>query len=85
MLNVGRKAHNFARGAYETAHKWAPQARKFAAGARRAYEAASPMIDEYGGRHAGNVHNAAKRGFEAYDQLERAAMQGDAVIRAARG
>ena len=82
---VGRGVKDFARGSYAKAHEYAPQVRKFAAGARRAYEAASPMIDEYGGRHAVNLHSAARRGFDAYDQLERAAMQGDAIIRAARG
>lgn len=79
------RAKRWAGQAYASAHELAPHAKKFVAGARRAYDAAAPMIDEYGGRHAGALHGAAKRGFDTYDQLERAAQQGDAVIRAARG
>jgi hypothetical protein len=85
LKTVVRGGKDFARGAYAKAHEWAPHVQKFAAGAKRAYGAASPMIDEYGGRHAANIHGAARRGFDTYDSLERAAMQGEAVMRAARG
>lgn len=79
------RAKQWAGQAYASAHELAPHVKKFAAGARRAYEAAAPMIDEYGGSRAGSIHGAARRGFDTYDQLERAALQGDSVIRAFGG
>ena len=85
LSSIARSGKDFARGAYAKAHEYAPRVAKFAAGAKRAYQAASPMIDEYGGSRASQIHNAARRGFDAYDSLERAATQGETVLRAARG
>ncbi len=79
-----RRVKGWANQAYATAHDLAPGIRKGADALRRGYDAAKPLIDEYGGSRAQAIHQGAQRGFSTYDSLERAAGQADGVVRAMR-
>jgi hypothetical protein len=81
---VVRRAKHWLTSAYSTAQEMAPGVKKGVEALRRGYAAAAPMIDEYGGRRASDFHKAAKKGFDTYDSLERAAGQADGVVRAMR-
>ena len=83
---VFRKAKDFAGQAYATAHDLAPGIRKGADAIKRGYAAASDsgLIDQVGGKRAGEIHRGARRALATYDKFEDVARKTDGVVRAMR-
>ena len=81
-----RKAKDFAGQAYATAQDLAPGVRKGAEALRKGFDHAdrSGLIDQVGGRRAGDFRRNARRGFDAFDKLEDAARKADGAIAAGR-
>ena len=81
-----RKAKDFAGRAYATDQDLAPGVRKDPDALKRGYQSAaeSGLIDQVGGKRAGDIHRGAQRAMTAYDKFEDAARKTDGVVRAMR-
>lgn len=78
-----RRARDWAGSAIRDARETAPHLKQGADAFKRGYKAAadSGVIDQYGGKHASQIHSAAKRASDGYDSLERAARRSDDALR----